>query len=64
MLEEKYAKLEVNFYKMCGFLTCLNNIFVKVGKPVSDILERNSYIFPIFERDLSGCVPKPAPSLN
>lgn len=64
MLEQKYAKLEANFYKICGVLTCLNNIFVKVDKPILDILERNSYIFPIFESDLSECVPKPAPSLN
>lgn len=63
VLKGKNAKLEANFYKMCGVLTCLN-IFVKLDKPISNIPEWKSYIFPIFESNLSGCLPKPAPSLN
>lgn len=50
------------FIKMYGVLAYLNSIFVKVDKPVSDILELNSYILAGFESSLPGCVPKPAPA--
>lgn len=63
LLKEKYAKPAANSCKMCGDFTCLN-VFVEVGKPTADLLEWNSYILSVFKSNLSGCVPKPTPSLN
>lgn len=36
------------FIKCVSFLICLNNIVVKVDKLISDIVEWNTYVFPVF----------------